>query len=134
MKIKNLTDLWILNNEGKEFFQFSPKPSITPTSNIIHNLFAGIQIFMRELGNDEIYQISVEDSYIIGLKLLKLPENSEFREDIKNLIYIVGKFSIKQNKKSLNYIHKLAKFFEKVQWPITPEEKLALNQKLQDFF
>lgn len=99
MKMQNLTEIWILNDVGKVFFHY-PQLISSENSGLLNQFLSGISKFMKDMGGNKEYLLSMGSKRIIGLELKDIP--SQFQP-----LYIVGAF-VGRNKKDLKYINILS--------------------------
>lgn len=96
MKMHNLTELWILNDMGDVFFHY-PQSITNENSGLLYQFLSGILKFMKDMGGNKEYLLSMGQKQIIGVEMQEIPEQ------LKPL-YIVGAF-VGKNKKDLKHIN-----------------------------
>ena len=106
MKLQNLTELWLLDEEGNVKFHY-PQSISKEKSGLLHLFLSGITKFMKDLGGDDVYYLSTREEKIIGIQL-------NLSQDINKNLVMVGAFLGKSVKKIMKNFKDMSAEFSKI--------------------
>lgn len=106
MKLEAVTEIWILEEKGKALFHY-PQSIPMEKSGLLKQFISGIMTFMKDMGGNEEYHVSMAQNRIIGLKM------EEFSSTLANY-YIVAAFVGRNSKRYIKELRALGREFSEI--------------------